>query len=910
MRLLRAVVDHPVAAGGLLLGLTLFFALQLPRLRIDSSAAGLMIERDPARTYYEAMKQKFGSDAATAILIRADDVFTIPVLRVVKQMTETLEGMDGVIRVESLTTVRNIRGDADTISTEPLIGPRLPSEAELARIKPDALANRILVGNIVSSDARATAIVCYTAGGMSFNAAFTDRVEALIRELASPGISIVQMGEPFTKITLERSIEKDMVTVGSMSIAVLFLMLLLTMRTATGVLVPLVTGGVSIVWALGAMALANIPLNAMTGMVPSLLIVIGFTEDIHMLAHYDGLRRAGTDTATAIREMLADTNLPILVTTATTVAGFLSLVLTDIPMVVQFGWATTIGLVANYVVTLIGLPAMLAVWPTSSRARPVTLTPAGGPRLLPRLVEHLIEFIPRHRVAIWVVSGLLVAGSLTGWATLRVDTDFMSYFPERSVIRQRADELHRALAGAVVFYLVVETGTEDGVREPRVLQAIAELQDFLQGTGEVDKTVSLADYIRKMHREMNAGDPASEIIPDSKEQIAQYLLLLEGNELEKYVDFNGSTANIVVRHNIMSSWRLSKLLKRIDAHTRATFPAGARVRATGEIVLVNAAADYIAMNELTSFGWTLAVIAAIHAILFMSVKAGLLSIVPNVIPVVYIFGIMGLFDIPLNTATAVVAAVAIGITVDDTVHHMVVYNRELNVHNDQKIAMANTLRSQAPPIIYVSLALAAGFFTLMAGTLRSFFYIGLLSGVVMLLAMATELLLTPLLMSSTRLVTLWNILQLKMSRDLVHTSPLLHGLSRWEARKVVLLGGLRSLAPGEFIIRKGEVGDNLFMLVSGRARVFDVDSQHHEHTLGTLTPGAVFGEMAILSDGIRSANVVAESNVEVLRLSRAALESVRRRFPFTAAKLYRNIAIVLSDRLRERTRLHDSIEVR
>src|SRR5439155_22674056 len=134
----------------------------------------------------------------------------------------------------------------------------------------------------------------------------------------------------------------------------------------------------------------------------------------------------------------------------------------------------------------------------------------------------LAGFIVRQRRVIWLVTLLATVGCVAGWYSLRVETDFMSYFPERSEIRQRSSELHRSLAGADVFYLVVDSGMEDGVKDPRVLRAIAGLQDYLARTGRVDASGSVADYLRKMHREMHAGDRAFEVIPDSPDLIAQY----------------------------------------------------------------------------------------------------------------------------------------------------------------------------------------------------------------------------------------------------------------------------------------------------------------------------------------------------------------------------------------------------
>jgi CRP-like cAMP-binding protein len=507
----------------------------------------------------------------------------------------------------------------------------------------------------------------------------------------------------------------------------------------------------------------------------------------------------------------------------------------------------------------------------------------------------------RYRVHILVLAGLAVLGSLVGWTHLRVDTDFVSLFPKESVVRQRIEDVHRSLGGALTFYIVVDAGREGGIKDPEVLRRMAGLQGFLDTTGMVDRTISVADYVRKMHREMNGGDPAFETIPEGADTVAQYLLLLEGRELDQFVDFDASGANIVVRHNLTGSGAISQLRRAIEGYVAREFPSSLVARPTGEAILTNNAVDFLAVNELQSLSLTFVVIGLIHAALFMSLRAGFLSMIPNVVPVMTVYGLMGLVGIPLNISTALVATIAIGITVDDTVHHMVTYNRQLAEHHDQKIAMFNTLRAQGRPIIYVSLALIAGFLPLLTSNLASTVQFGALAVFVMCMAMVSELTLTPVLMYSTRLVSLWDLLVLKMSPELVRRAPLFDGLSAWEARKAVLLGRLRRVSAGTVVVRKGDLGTEMYMVVAGRVRVFDRHSDGREEALATLAPGAIFGEMALVTGEARSAHVVAATDAELLCLDFAALERIRRRFPYTGAKLFRNLARVLAERLRQTT---------
>jgi predicted RND superfamily exporter protein len=482
-------------------------------------------------------------------------------------------------------------------------------------------------------------------------------------------------------------------------------------------------------------------------MIPALLITIGFPEDIHLIAAYEERLSQGQDRRTALHATMSDLFLPISVTTATTILGFGSLVTTDVGMLIQYGYAAAIGLAANFVVTMALAPALLAMWPVSPRRHAAIPDAHPTSRSLNESLVRFGEFLIRRRRAVVLAALTLSCLSLLGWTGLRVNTDFLSYFPENTSIRRDVDDFHQSLGGGVLFYVVVDAGRSHGATEPAVLRAIVQLQEFLMSTGKVDKTVSVADFLRTMHREMNGGDPAFEVIPPTRDLVAQYLLLLEGTDLSRYLDFDASSVNIVVNHHVRSSWELASLLAQLDAF-RATLDPALTVGVTGENILIHNAADVMVINEITSFIYAFAFIGLIHAWLFKSFTAAVLSLIPNVIPIFAGFGLMGLMGVPLNTGTAMVATVAIGIAVDDTVHFVDAFRRHLAATGDAATAVLLTLQSQGRPIIYVSLTLAAGFLVLTASNFVPTRNFGMFSAIVMLVAMLTELVLTPILLYS------------------------------------------------------------------------------------------------------------------------------------------------------------------
>jgi uncharacterized protein len=750
-RLLFWPVTRPVQAATLVAVLTILLAAQIPRLELDTSPESLMAVNDPGRRHYDAFVRRFGSDVVALVVIKADDVFTAPVLRVVQRLSDALERLDHVTRVESLTTVRNIRGEGDTLTTEPLVDRAIPEEpTTLARIRRDALSNRVLVGSLVSASARTTAIAVVAmpqAGDRQFDRRLAARVETLIAAEATPALTIYQFGGPFINATLADDIRRDIRTLIPLSVVVLFLFLLLQFRVIQGLVIPLTTGLISLIWTLGLMAVLGLPLSILTVMVPPILIVIGSAEDVHLLTEYHRLLQEGAGKLVAIQSALRRGAWPVVITTATTVVGFGSVATSTIPAQVHFGYASALGLTANFVVTMIVLPLLLLVFPIPRRLQ--VPAPSASMNVLPSVIDWLGRFNLRHRVPIAVVSGLLVAASLVGWWNIRVNTDQLDFYPTGAPLRLRAEDLQRSLTGFGAFHIVVDSGQESGITDPALLRAIVGLQDFLGGMAEIDRTVGVTDYLRTMHREMNGGDPAFETIPQTREQVAQYLLFMEGPELARYVDFTASAASLIVRHHITGTWELSELLKRLEAHVAAHVPAGASVQFTGRAVLLRNAADALAVNELVSLSTTFVMIGVIHSLFFMSLRVGLLSLIPNIVPVLLIYGLMGLLGIPLDLATAMIATLAIGIAVDDTVHHVVTYRRELRAHRDRRMAMFQTLHKQARPILYVSLALAAGFFVFGFSRFAPVIHFGLLSGVVMLIALVGELVLTPIVMYTT-----------------------------------------------------------------------------------------------------------------------------------------------------------------
>jgi len=281
----------------------------------------------------------------------------------------------------------------------------------------------------------------------------------------------------------------------------------------------------------------------------------------------------------------------------------------------------------------------------------------------------------------------------------------------------------------------------------------------------------------------------------------------------------------------------------------------------------------------------------------LRVKAGFLSLIPNLFPIVVSFGVMGIFDIPLNTGTAMIAAIAIGIAVDDTIHFMVRYNSEMKRLNDQGQAMVECIHSEIRPVLTTSVALALGFVVLAFSSFVPVIYFGVLSALVMLLALAGDMLLTPILLSSTRLITLWDMLALDLREHVLKESSLFEDMSPWQVKKIVLASHVETFPRGERIIRQNDVGRVMYLILEGRARVEMEREDGTRAHLQDLGEGEIFGEIALVDAVRRTADVIATEDTRVLAVDWDSLERIRRMFPRISTKLFLNISKILGKRL-------------
>ncbi|MCP3926726.1 MAG: MMPL family transporter [Desulfobacterales bacterium] len=935
--------NHPIVVVLIISLLTTLSIFGVKKLRVDASASGMMIKGDPAIKYYENTLARFGSDNVTIIYVKDKNLFTPEKLKKldelfyelqeIKSYKGKLKGKDFKVdelnvddledentdlfedveekkdentdlfevieKAESLFSVTNFKGEMGVLSTDQLMDYPPETLEEAQQVKKDALRNPVLVNNIISSDGNVTAINLYVKPDPKdpdFVINFTDKIDEILKKFAPHFDEVFQLGNSYTKRSITNSILNDQSTMVPLSVIVLLTILVISMRSASGAILPILTAGSSVIWTGGFMGYFGIPLNILTVIVPSLIIVIGSTEDMHLLAEYvEGLHENKGLKDRAIAYMVSKTGTAVMLTALTTFLGFLSITINEILILKQFGIVAAFGLFINPIITCMISPVYLKYF---------------GPRIKEKakagIIEKFMNAVAERIIRIihaskWLVFGVLMGGAIvicTFTLRVKVDNDLLGYFKPDSIIRVRSQILHEEIAGSQVIFIRITSGVEGLFKKPESLKQIVKIQDFIKKEKAYDKTSSLADYIKMIHREMNDGKDEFHKIPNQPDKIAQYLLTLQRDEISRFVTADFSEVNIMVRHNIGSSYELKDTVNRLKKFIKENINPHFIVGYTGENILVNTAADSMASGQVASLSLLLVIIFIIMSILFVNVKAGFLSLIPNFFPIILVFGIMGIFDIPLNVGTAMVAAIAIGIAVDDTIHFMTRYNKEMQILQDQNKAMEVCIRSEIQPVMSTSIALSMGFAVVCFSSFVPIVYFGFLSACVMAFALLGDLFITPILLSSTQLITLWDMIGLRLRDEVIEQSNIFKNLKPRQIKRVILLGRVLEKKKGDYAIKYGDEGNSMFLILDGEAEVIVSDASGSKKTVATFKPGNIFGEIAMVNPGPRTADIKASKDLQYLEIDWKGMNRIKMIYPRIAVNLYHNLSIILGERLK------------
>ena len=893
------LVDHPyvVLLFGLLVGIfavgeTFDFDNRKVNITVDSSIENLLPADGPDLKIYAETREKFVGDDVLIVVWLSENLFTPQNLAALKQLTRRLKKMPEITAIDSLASATYVRAEDEFTEISPFLETLPTTQDEALGLKEDALGNALYVGTLVSKDGRGTMIAIHFDPTLNTAelGAIVDKIALASKEEARD-IQQFVTGPIVARLETGRTLFSDVGLVFPLAVLATFLVSLVGFRSLPGVLLPLLINGFSLLVTMTIFIRSGYALNFVTVIMPPVVFVVGFAYAVHVVSDFERAFSSGLARVEAIKHSLKDVFMPLTLTAFTTSIGFISLMMSNIETIKVFGAFCAIGAMLSWLCAVTLVPAGLYLLP--ARKSPDS---SGG--YLLRIAPKLAKFDLDHRKAILSAGFIAAAISILLTRQINVSTDYLHNFPTDSDIRRNFAEVGNTFSGAIPLQILIESDVPNVFKNPEALRALDSLQIWLKQQPEIGGAVSFVDYMRMLHLTFVPDISPENAIPGSYNLSDQLLSLGADDDVERFSDVRYKSTLMHVQSTAVSSNDLIALVERIEERLKQ-LPEHLRGKVTGSSVLLAQTMDEITRGQIMSLSGALLLIYLILSTLFGSLRVGAVALIPNLLPIAVFFGILGATGITLNLATSLVATVALGVAVDDSIHYFSRFNTESRRLANEELGVERAISTVIRPVTFTTAALCAGFLALMVSDLQSQVEFGILAACTLFIAWLVDLTLSPALSSGLRFVTLWEVLTVDLGAEPHKKIGLFHGLTHRQARIAALFGRIEPYEPGDRIISFGEQGREICALIEGVV-VVQVERPEGNRVLRALHPGEVFGEVALFT-GKRSANIDAMTDVRVLWLNQESLERIQSRYPAIAAQLFWNLTGTVSHRLADIT---------
>ena len=718
------------------------------RLGFSNDFRVLFSPENPYLVAYTASQNIYVRDDNLLLVIVPEDgnVFTPRLLAAVRKLSDAAWQIPYATRVDSIANFQHSEADGDDIRVSDLIPKQAAvTPAVVARVRQTALAEPLLVDRIVSRAGNATAI------NVSLSLPQKDpeeipRAVAHARELVNQFhaehadtrvamTGIVAMNHAFVEST-----QADLASLIPLMYAVIIAGVVIVFRSAASAISTVVVILLSTAVTMGLAGWLELKLNPATAVAPIIITTIAVGDAVHVLASVLRERRHGADKRTAIVDAMRVNFHPCFLTTLTTVIGFLSLNTSDAPPFRDLGNLCATGTVIAWIMTMLLVPALLAVLPLGERRaslRRITIT------------ERVAEYVIDRRWFLLVAMTALTIGAVTGIPRIEINDQFVKYFDPTIAFRADTDFANKKLPAVYQMEFSIDSGVPGGIAEPDYLRRLDAFVTWLRAQPGVIHVQSLTDIYKRLNRNMHGDDPRYHRLPAERDLAAQYLLLFEmslpaGLDLKNQVNVDRSATRIVASLGDVTTSAARVLKDGAEAWLSQNMSNVKSAEATGPLVMFTYISERNNHSMLVGTAIALVLIAICLVASLRNLRFGLISLVPNATPAVVAFGTWGYLVGEVGMSASVVAAATLGLIVDNTIHFISKYQharRDLDASPDDAVRYAFATVGTAA--LTSTIILMAGFATLALSTFQINETLGLLTVIVLFVALLTDFFLLP-----------------------------------------------------------------------------------------------------------------------------------------------------------------------
>ncbi|RKY72172.1 MAG: hypothetical protein DRP97_01030 [Candidatus Latescibacterota bacterium] len=693
-----------------------FFKVMKSNSRMETDLDKYMPQEHPAFVYSDQAEEWFDiKDGIIIAIENRDGIYNPGTLRKIKDLTKKLRKMKEIEKndVTSLYTADNIIGTEDGMDVKAFFKKVPETAGDLDNLRRNVRGNEMVFGRLVSTDEK-VAVLIARIGDDVFTQDFYHRILDLAKEYEGPETLYVA-GRPIVEGTMAYLGPKDMKRMVPIVLLVIIVVLLGVMRSVKSTVFTLLVVLFSTIWTFGLMAALNVPIYAVSTMIPVMLIAIGVADGIHLYSHLELFLSANPHAAKkeAVMDTIRGMWKPVVMTSVTTAVGFISLLTSQVYPIKYFGLFTAFGVMMAMVFSLILIPAGIMLFGAPKRKKQTAHADENTLHFSYWFAENVIKY--KHLTII--ATAVVVIISIFGIGKVWINSSFLEKFEKDSEIVLTDAFINEHFGGTSTLNVVLE-GTEKNIfKHPDVLETMDTLQEDVETLAVVGNSFSLSDYLKRMNKVMHADDEKYNSIPNSQDLVAQYLLLYEMSgdpeNLWQVVDYGYRKANITIQLKSDNSKAIKSAIAIIEKYKPNFQSRGIEINYAGSGYKGLIFTDLILQGQILSLLASLIIIIVLLSFMFKKISIGLIGAVPIVLTATISFGLMGLLDIPLSTTTALISSIAIGIGIDYAVHFIERYKIYALETRDKDMTIRRTMHHSGRAILFNAVVVIAGFLVLL-----------------------------------------------------------------------------------------------------------------------------------------------------------------------------------------------------
>jgi len=737
-KLAKAVLNLKWFIIAIVFILTIILGYQIRNMQINSDVVSALPDKDPDVALFKKIGQDFGGNKIGMIILEAPEIFNNDVILDVKKLTDSIGLMEGIASVTSITNIIDIKSDEFGFEIGKLINTyNLPlSDEELRQLKQRVFKKEMFRGVVVSEDATATLIMFTLTDGADIQTvgrAVIDKVESLqLNE------KLYYAGMPMMVTAISELISRDLFRLLPIAFLVIAVVLFFSFRSFRGVLLPLVTAAIAIIWTLGIMVLGGYKMTMVTNNIPILLLAIGSAYTIHVINKIN--QAMEKDFKKAILSALSYIFIPVTLAALTTIVGFISFVFEAyLTMIRDFGIFTAVGTCISAILALFFAPA--AIYAFSSNARKKTLhTDGNKPTLLSTYVlfplKSLLFKHPKYTLMAWSVLLVLSVASIF---LIKRNVDIKDYFKQDNPARLAEDIMIEKFGGSKPIFI----SFKGNVQNPELLKTMLRTEEKLKESPYVFTTQSIANLIVEMNDALGEGRG----IPDNQDKIEQMWFLLEGNSiLKQFVSEHLDEGLIISKFASSDNAEKEKFAREMEDFINEIDTEEFEVNMTGMPFIDMKMNRSLLTSQIRSLLIAILALILIVGIILKSFPTGMYATAPIIAAIVVLFGVMGISGIPLNIVTVLVASIALGIGVDYSIHVISQFNHSVKNGKNLDESLEDTIMVSGKSIFINVVSVSAGFLVLIFSEMVPLQYFGILMALSMIGSGLAALTLLPVIL--------------------------------------------------------------------------------------------------------------------------------------------------------------------